>query len=246
MIRVLLLILIACISIASGQWIGNSFRFTAAAGGGPPAVTYQGFAVDGTNGTGYTFSAMPIGASAARDRVFVIIGARAFANDLLAPTSVTIGGVSATEVYAPAPQNYSTNSNIIALYSAVVPTGTTADVVVTFPASPEVKRCAAITYSSTDVVSLTPVTTALYNGNPGTGTGDVSITAPSGDSVVICGGNVLTSATTWAGVTEDADVLIETSYISGAHAQFSTSGTKTITIDPIGNDHTTAISVCFQ
>lgn len=79
---------------------------------------------DTNDGQVYTLTGVDIGVAAANRKVVVMFGAKA--NTSL--SSVTIGGVTATALHA-----WDTSSNPdIAVYEAAVPTGTTADIVVTF------------------------------------------------------------------------------------------------------------------
>lgn len=86
-------------------------------------LTFQQNTVDTVNRTTYTFAAQPIGAASATRRVIVVLSTAS----ARAVSSATIGGVAAT-VDATAAK---TGTARLAIISAVVPTGTTADVVVT-------------------------------------------------------------------------------------------------------------------
>ena len=89
--------------------------------------SFLGSDTDGTDQTTFTFASKTLGA-AQSDRVIVVgvtgIGTTGAARSI---SSVTIGGVTATEIHT------ETNSHqVVAQYAAVVPTGTTGDIVVTW------------------------------------------------------------------------------------------------------------------
>lgn len=91
----------------------------------PLAISFIGSAGDVANATTYTFSSQSIG-TAADDRI-VVVTTNSEGSDAL--SSGTIAGVSAT-VHATAPTG--ANGLGAGVMSAVVPTGTTGDVVVTW------------------------------------------------------------------------------------------------------------------
>lgn len=163
------------------------------AGVTPPTGNYNANTGSNTASTTFTFTSVSIGtASSTRYVVVAMIAQGASAS----PTSVTVGGISATSAAAAV-----TSSNRAELWIAAVPTGTTANIVVTFAAS--TTRCAVGSFSVYDITSTTPVNTA-------TSSGSTSMTLSvntNANSVVI--GTAFSSGSapdaTWVGVTESYD-----------------------------------------
>lgn len=151
-----------------------------------------------------TYTAVPIGGASLSRMVVVCVKGD---NTLGQPTSVTVGGVACTSVVA-------TNSGSIynSMWAAKVPTGTTADIVVNWPGTPDrqgisvynVQGISGITASDTDSDVAAPYTKP--------------ITIPINGVAIACGvtGNA-SNTTTWTNLTEDFD--------SGATA-FSTASTS--------------------
>lgn len=81
------------------------------------------------NATSYTSSGLAIGDADANRQVYVSLAVATAATDTINLSSVTIGGVTATEVVGITPQ-FTENRGAF-IYRANVTTGTTADVVVT-------------------------------------------------------------------------------------------------------------------
>lgn len=108
--------------------IGSNMAFFASAGG-PVAISYQSTAnVESVQST-FTFSSLAIGTAAAGRYVVVGIESHNNTGGNSAISSVTVGGVSATQVV------HSTTSDaasVADIWIAAVPTGTTANVVVNY------------------------------------------------------------------------------------------------------------------
>jgi hypothetical protein len=123
-------------------------------------LTYQTNASDGADLTTYTFSSQAIGTAAADRYVIVGVGG---ANTGSNPSSVTIGGVSATNVVQ-------TNGGIHSgsLWIALVPTGTTANIVVVWPSG--LNRCGIGVWSATGLSGTAANDTASSNASPGSAT----------------------------------------------------------------------------
>lgn len=115
-----------------------------------PSKEFQATTIQGAS-TIYTFSTQALGSASATRRVIVGIGLIATAARTI--SSVTIGGVSATEVDTAADSNnfaYRTS-----MYIADVPTGATGDVVVT--ASGACLGCSLSVWAAYDLTSGTKV-----------------------------------------------------------------------------------------
>ena len=138
-----------------------------------PMMTYQAGSNIATDLTTYTFSAMPIGTAEANRRVIICVGQRS-TNPVV--SSMTIGGVAAT-------QDASVNSsfNEAEIWSAVVPTGTTADVVVTFAAAQA--RCLIEVYTIHNISSSSKTDSASGTGQGATA--NLITNVQAGDFVVV-------------------------------------------------------------
>ncbi len=109
---------------------------------------WQGSAEDTSNATIYTFTGQPIGtADTAR---FVVVGVAMVGTAARTVSTLTIGGISASKLTAAGVQNGNTD---LEFWGVVVPTGTTATVVMT--ASGACTRCAIFIWALTN-----------YTGNP--------------------------------------------------------------------------------
>lgn len=131
----------------------------AVAGPFPPDFSHTASAADDSNLLAYTFTAQAIGAAAANRRIFV--SATSSATSINAAVSaVTIGGIAAT-IHAATANTGNTRNGVVAIASAIVPSGATADVVVTHTADLGVLLgCHISVYRATGLVSGTPHDTA--------------------------------------------------------------------------------------
>lgn len=172
----------------------NPFFF----GSASKTSTYQTNNSDSTNATSWTYTAQAIG-SAASDR-YVIVGVGT-SNNANEPSSVTIGGISATKVVGTAGGNHSAG-----LWVANVTTGTTADIVVSITGTTD--RCAIGVWTATGLASGTPGNTATSNASPGSCT----VTTTNG-GFAIAYSHLGYGTVTWSGtgVTQDFNATIEAS-----------------------------------
>ena len=194
-------------------------------------ITNTASASDGTNLTTYTFSAQAIG-TASSDR-YVVVG---FGAESLGTTTVlssaTIGGVAAT--ITKQQTNVSAIDIISGLIIANVPTGTTADVVLTFNSGQ--LRAAISVFTMTGNSSITATATASET----TATDDPQSTTldipASGGAIAFSFADASSSTTTWAGLTVRSDALVETVTGTSASDVFATAQTGlTISADFSGS-----------
>ena len=170
-------------------------------------LTFQASASDIANLTTYTFSAQAIGAAAADRRVIVAV--HAHGNTGITISSATIGGVAADISI----QNRDASS-VSGILIALVPTGTTADVVVTFNAGKA--RAAIGVWSCTGLTSNTANSTATSLADPTTAT---LTTTNGGFCIAAVTNNDQFSTLTWTNVTERYDAAVEAAMTaSGADA----------------------------
>jgi len=199
------------------------------AGGAGLELIFRSSAVSGANNATYTFSAMAIGAAAA-DRLVIAVVASHDSADTAgeAPTSVTIGGVTATlHVHA---VGTGTNEGSVTICSAIVPTGTTADVVATWAAARV--RAGAGLYTLANYAGATPVATNQNTATVDSTTIAIDLTVAF-DQIGVVGAtsrSATASTVTWTNAAEDFDVAMEASEssISGAHVAAG-SGAVTVT-----------------
>lgn len=131
-------------------------------------LTYLSSAVDTTNTTAYTYAAVALGTAHFNRRIIVAVLFDAADDSPLA--SLTVGGVGATLVKS--------QGSGVALYIALVPTGTTGDIVVTYASA--ANRSAIGVWRLDGVTSNTAHATSGTTTGPGTGAGSLSIAVPSG------------------------------------------------------------------
>ncbi len=156
----------------------------------PVAISNTANAIDTTSPTTtHTFSSKAIGTAAADRIVVVAVGASNSGGETVA--SMTIGGISATKISDA--QNTAGTSE---LWAAVVPTGTTADIVVTFTGSNN-GHCAISVFAVTNADSTA------------SDTGSSTATPPSTTLDIVNNGGAIgvawnhdASAFTWTGLNE--------------------------------------------
>jgi len=197
------------------------------AGGGGPELIFRSSAVSAASLTTYTFAAMAIGAASANRLVIALL----FSHDGAgtagdAPTSVTIGGVTATIHVSGV--GTGANECSASVCSALVPTGTTADVVATWPDARTRAGCGV--YTLTDYGSATPVATASAIDDPNTAV-SVSLTVTAIQvGVVGSTSNPGASTTcTWTNATENFDSVMEAGFGSCSSAAVAAGFSGTVT-----------------
>lgn len=155
--------------------------------------------------TTYTSDARSIGSASATREVYALFSGFTGSSGRTI-SSVTIGGVSAVQ-RAFVRNGGLGNSTIAAIYSANVPTGSTAVVVVTFSGAMADFACACIALDGLN--STTPEDTATGTANLGTDTVSANIDlAGSGYTMAIaCDGQAAGTlpTVTWTGLTETVD-----------------------------------------
>jgi hypothetical protein len=187
----------------------------------PSDPTFTVSDASNSNLTTYTFSGKSIGPASAGRRVFVAT----FASPVASVTSVTIGGIAATEAVT------GTNSgSICALYYANVPTGATADIVVTFNTT-AFYSAIGIWYDAGggDIGETKTSTSATYSDT-------IAVQENGGLIGVACTQNQGTGRFTFTGVTEDFE------QDSGSSGEHMGGGSAAISAD----DATRAIGVTIS
>lgn len=218
-----------------------------ATSGGALTLTYLTNASDNTDLTTYTYSSLNIGAVGDRDYVVVVLYGRCVGSNGATVSTVTIGGVSAAQSVLRT-ANDTTNSIVVAIYTAAVPSGTTANVVVTYSTGMARAGCSLYTIKSN--ASITPVDTSS-DANAGASTLNLNTDSPSGDSVILAGVYFALGADlplSWTGLTERDEMYFDGSAnTSSASGSFSSAATNTITPSTGGTGAATVgVSACFQ
>lgn len=171
-----------------------------------PTVAYTDSASSTADATTYTFTAAAIG-TAGPDR-FVVVGIFGSKASALNISTVTIGGISATLL---AVSTLDPNRNL-SFFGAFVPTGTTADVVVTFDTS--AVRAAIGVWQITNL--WRPLAGAVESAAVQTDNGAMNLGVGSDCVILAIGSSATTVSCTWTGVTENFDLAaFETQNFSG-------------------------------
>jgi len=196
------------------------WQFFSAAGGAPATVTFTDSSVDATNGTVYTFSGQAIGTAASNRKVVFA----AYASNGPANATATLGGNAATQI-----ASVTNGGGEIRLFQIDVPSGTTADIVVTWSAG--VLRCGIGVWAVYGAESSAHATAADSDGSDPL---SVSLNCPAGGVVIAAAFNSNGSTFTWAGVTENYDEVVEGANThTGASDAFATTQTGlAISCDP--------------
>jgi hypothetical protein len=209
---------------------GSSKQLHVSALQGPPSTsgTYLSSFTEGTNATTFTESGVAFGAAASNRRIVCAIASDGGSTGNI--TGCTLGGVTATAHVIGTMDGERT----AAIFSAIVPTGTTGDVVVVHASSKG--SCASSVYR---LINAAIVDTATVS-NVASAASSLAITPTAGNFAVAVMGSSASSRTyTWsANMTEDFDGTQEgTGTFTSASAAFG-AGDATVTCTPSGSTST--------
>lgn len=205
------------------------------------AATFQDWAGSSTDSSSYSFSGLSIGSAASNRAVLALIHGGAQTRTI---TSVTIGGISATQC-----ASYSFGGGITAIYGAIVPTGTTATVVVNFSGTQD--RCGVAVYTTTDLKSFI----AFDSGGDADGASPFSaaIDIPTGGFVIAGVGthNSVSGTWTWgSGMEGDVAQGIEANrYFVAGHGNFDeaeSNFTVQVSFSGSSGDHRAFLAASFE
>lgn len=182
--------------------------------------TYHTTDFDGVNRTVYTFSSMAIGSAAADRGVIVGVVADEVNSTTVSSTDTEIGGV------APVITQASSSNLTVCLLSAIVPTGTTADVVIRFSAGKGV--CHIGVWSCTGMTTATPLDYGSSTSDPGSDT----LTAIAGGVCFAVAGSRINTSLSWSNITEQYDTQSVGVNTTVSGASITTDGSS---INPSGN-----------
>lgn len=177
--------------------------------------------------TTYTFSAADIGTANA-DRCVIVSAVARKAGTAFTLSSASINGVSAN-IFAQV-TNTVTNSDTAAMFSAIVPSDATGDIVVTWSTGVLRTQIGIWTAVGTDNCTTPSDTDTDTSADP-----TDSITIPTGGVAVGAGLTAAGTTATWTGLTENFDATLETFVTAtGASHASPSAGALAITIDFAG------------
>jgi len=198
-----------------------------------PTITHTDYTFDEVNRSVYTFSSQAVGTAGSNRDVAVCVTLR---GNSTSPTSVTVGGTNLSQAVSSI-----ASSDVAEIWIGAIPTGTTADVVVTFSASQS--RCAVNTYAIYDLVSTTPSDTATSSADPAS----LNMDIPSGNSIALgCAYTNTTSDATWTGLTEDNDSSDHGGNFAASDAFSSSETDRTIECDYSSATSPSACAAVFK
>lgn len=218
----------------------QSLVASVSAGAVAASISFCAHAEQSPDATIFTFAATSIGTAATTRRV--VVGVSGSKGSTVAVTSVTVAGSAATLLCTDVGSGGGAWQRT-ALYIITVPTGTTADIVVTFDSA--CARAGIGVWAVYDLQSSTPVATATSGTVDPYTSGSLSHTAGGVGiyhAYTYYSGGLATHTATNA--TERFDVDTEAGVLphTGGDATFPTTGSTTITVDPTFQ---TAGSACF-
>ena len=182
-------------------------------------LTYIGNTPKTSNETIYTFTGASIGTAAGDRRVIASITASGGASGTTIDT-VTIGGVTATL------STSRFNGTMSAIHAiALVPTGTTADIVVTHSGAKS--RCTVGVYSVTGLTASAFYADDAAYGTDGTDPMAISISSLIGGYVIANRETTDNTSATWTTLTERWDTPIESGAATTTGASLLCTGTTT-------------------
>lgn len=206
--------------------------FILGVGGGSSSLdlTFREQRVNASDLTTYTFSAVNIGSPDAGRTVFVAVTGAGTAGRTI--TGVTIGGVSATQAIQQA--HSASESAVVAIFAADVPTDSTADIVVTWSAGQ--LRTGIGVWTANGISSLTPVDTATSQADPATDT----LTTVNGRVAIVAYYQRSDPGTvTWRVPLDPPDYagLYESTRYQGGKAVVAAGASLSISVNPATNDN---------
>jgi len=203
------------------------------ASSGTKLLTFQDISLDTVNRTVYTFSACAIGAEDGSRRVIVFVAGRAGGGTI---TGATIGGVTADIVVQVTNNAGGGNIAVSGIIIAAVPTGTTADVVVTFSTGQATGGIGW--WTARGMSSNTPIDSGTSVADPST---DTLATTYNGFCIAGMSDNVGSASATWTNVDEKFDTLMEATSglmtggsIRTTGSNISPTCTPSSSVDPAG------------
>lgn len=168
-----------------------------------PSYVFTGSVSSASDLTAYTFTGRNIGPASASRLVVVTAMLRSTSSNSF--SGITVGGIALTPIIA---QNAAQTN--VGIYAGLVPTGTTADVVVTMTGG--ALRCVIGVYALYDLDSIVARDTGTSTASPLS----LDLDILAGGIGVACAYTAGTTGETWAGMTEDFDLSPEGAHSLGA------------------------------
>ena len=192
-----------------------------------------------------THSACAISTASANRHVIVGVG---IDNNSRTISGVTIGGVAATLLAAKYTSGIGVTGIQLWMYGALVPTGTTGDVVVTYSAACEFNG--VVVWAAYGLTSLTPTDTATaVSASDGAAASTTALDVLASGIMIVHGYNDTdssTHATTFvAADIEDVEVATTSRTVGGSEAFASTQTTQTLSCDPSGTSRVAIQAAAF-
>jgi hypothetical protein len=201
------------------------------------AALFTANAASATTSLGYSFSSLNFGTASA-DR-HLLIGTAGQAGSAASVSAVTIGGISASQVFSA-----SSSTVTVAFWIAAVPTGTSGTVQITWAA--QRARCAVIVWALTGLQSTTPVDTGSEVNSGSTALNDDVDISAGGVCLAMAYDSGTGSRTwTWSGLSEVIDTTFASgrSYTGGS-ADFATAQSGfTVQTTPSGSTTANVLSI---
>jgi hypothetical protein len=203
-----------------------------------PSEGYTGGASEKTQ---FTFSNVAIGSATSDRAVIVTIGVAAGTASGVTFGAMTIGGVTATKHGSTA--DGFTGAPGMAVYSASVPSGTTATIVINFPVKNHTPGLSV--YSTVGPISLHEAV-KLDSDTSGSAALSFAPDVPAGGFVVEHTYDFATSTYTTSEVTEHYDrVIVSNRGDTAGSKHYDDAASPTITVDPSGSGATGGIVAVF-
>lgn len=230
-------LLTALVAPAVGQFVPGlsnpMFGVATTAERAPVTIAYVSNNSATADANSYTYTSQSIG-TAASDRVVIVAayGRRGAAtNDI---SSITIGGAAATRIIVANNTTTGGNSDLMGVYALLVPSGTAADIVVTYTQT-QLRGAVGVwaMYGTSGSVTArdSKSSAALASGNP-----TVNLLTGSNGALMAAVGDGSSPGTwSWTGASKDYQITVEAANDnSGAHANLNTSGTTVVTATASG------------
>lgn len=187
-------------------WLAGAF----CKGSALPTVAFKGTAYGTVNASSYTFSSKDFGTAAASRRIVVANSQSHLTANINNPNACTIGGVTATLVFASPP---STGSGSYQLWIAAVPTGTTGNIVISRAA--DMGFMGIAWWAVYDLSSSTAVD--ADKGSSFANPSSQTLTVSDGGIVIAFWRGGSSVGHTWTGPTEDFDQVAGSGTASGIY-----------------------------
>ncbi len=202
-------------------------------------ITYISLASSGnTTSASFTFSSVNFGAEYPGRRIVIVVGNTVVGASNSNISSLTIGGVTATQIGTTTVS--AGNTLQAAIYVATVPTGTSGNVVVNVPSGGSDGSRIILVHS------LDSIRTNTVTGSDTSAAFNYTRTFNSGEIYIGAGRCLSTASESWTNATEQAALNVSGSQrISSATYFPAAAGSRTITFNPSSNTSAMLTSVVF-